>query len=236
MIAESDAVDFLCTLGDSSVQLIWTDPPFGTDGFQSSSSGARYRDLTVGKVVSMMEEVAWQAKRVLTDDGVLAVCLDYRAVHQVYCAVVEQGLLPQGEIVWTFGLGRGASKWWANKHNTILLFSKTESPRFYPERVPTTVRRAPKPGYEGDKKVASVWDYTLSNSASERVGYPNQKPEALIAPFVLVHTDEGDLVVDPFGGSGSTAAVAKSLNRLYATSDINPEAVAVMRRRLGLVD
>jgi DNA modification methylase len=233
LISCRDAVEFLSSLEDDSVQLIWTDPPFGTDSYQVTySTGKKYRDTNVESVVELLSRVGKQAKRILTNDGVLAICLDYRAVHQTYCALLEQGLVPHGEIIWTFGLGRGATKWWANKHNTIIMFSKSGTPRFYEDRVPTTYRKAPKRGYEGGKKVTSVWDITLSNTAPERVGYPNQKPEELIKPFVAVHTDEGDLVVDPFGGSGSTAFVANQMGRKYATNDINPVAVEVIKKRL----
>jgi site-specific DNA-methyltransferase (adenine-specific) len=229
-----DAVEFMRQLGNNSAQLIWTDPPFGTNQVQRlHSTGKRYQDLSVDAVVELMAQIGTEAARALTADGVLAVCLDYRAVHQVYCALLDSGLTPHGEIVWTFGLGRGASRWWANKHNTVLLFSRGRAPRFNVDYVPTVPRKAPKKGYEGDKKATSVWDITLSNTDAERVGYPNQKPLALIKPFIEVHTNEGDLVVDPFGGSGSTAAAAKELDRRYATADINSVAVQTMTDRLA---
>lgn len=234
MIYHGDAIEFLRQIEDESVQLIWTDPPFGTDKYQKiESTGKRYRDDSVDAVIDLMRGVASEAFRVLSSSGVFAICLDYRAVHQVYCEVLEAGFIPHGEIIWTFGLGRGATKWWANKHNTILLFSKSESPFFDASMVPMVERKWPKKGYEGAKKVASVWDITLSNTHPERVGYPNQKPESLIEPFVLVHTRENDLVVDPFGGSGTTAAVAKRLGRRYAIGDANIEAVRVITARLG---
>jgi site-specific DNA-methyltransferase (adenine-specific) len=223
-------------LEDGSVQLIWTDPPYGTDRYQKiQSTGKKYRDDSVDDVVKLMKEVADEAVRVLSIHGVLAVCLDYRAVHQVYCALLEAGLHPHGEIIWTFGLGRTARKWWANKHNTILLFSKSSTPLFLEDEVPRVERKAPKGEYQGDKKVASVWDITFNSTNAERTGYPNQKPEKLIEPFIKVHTREGDLVVDPFGGSGTTAAVAKRLGRRYAIGDANIEAVNVIKDRLGEV-
>jgi len=237
MIWEGNGIDMLKTLDDGTVQLLWTDPPFGTGKQQKVvSSGLHYTDGAVNDVLALSRDMAIQARRVLSDDGVMAVCLDYRAIHPV-CVLAAKYLEPCGEIVWTFGLGRGSTRWWTNKHNTIALFAlKGASPRFYYDRVPSTTRKAPKAGYEGDKKVASVWDYTMSNTDPERVGYPNQKPEAIIEPFVLVHTDEGDLVVDPFGGSGSTAAVAQRLGRRYAIADTNPSAIETIKKRLGVTD
>lgn len=237
MIFHGDGIEMLTSIEDGAVQLLWTDPPFGTNKRQRvASSGTYYEDVDVSGVVTLIECLGREAKRVLSSDGVLAVCLDYRAIHPA-CVALMRDLKPLGEVIWTFGLGRGSTNWWTNKHNTVALFSRYGvHPRFHYERVPTTVRKAPKAGYAYDKKVASVWDYTLSNTDPERVGYPNQKPEAIIEPFVLVHTDEDDLVVDPFGGSGSTAAVAKRLKRRYAIADINPVAITTMRKRLNTVD
>jgi len=228
-----DAIKFMKALPSNAVQLIWTDPPFGTNNIQRIESTAKqYKDLTVDQVIELMVDVGKAAFDALTDTGVLAICLDYRSVHQVYCEMLKIGFIPQNEIIWTFGLGRGASKWWANKHNTILLFSKTSNPLFQADFVPLVHRKAPKKGYEGAKKVASVWDITLSNLNPERVGYPNQKPLDLIKPFIEVHTKVGDAVVDPFGGSGSTAYASKLLGRRFVTNDANPVAVDVMLKRL----
>jgi DNA modification methylase len=232
-----DAVKFTKALPKNSVQLIWTDPPFGTNNTQRiESTKKQYRDLTIDDVIVLISNVGKAAFDALTDTGVLAICLDYRAVHQVYCKMLEIGFIPQNEIIWTFGLGRGASKWWANKHNTILLFSKTSNPLFQAGFVPYVERKWPKKGYEGAKKIASVWDITLSNTHPERVGYPNQKPLDLIKPFIEVHTKPGDAVVDPFGGSGSTAHAAKLLDRRFIINDINIEAVNTMVARLSMQD
>lgn len=229
-----DAVAFMRSLADDSVQLIWTDPPFGTNKHQHIvSSGHRYRDYAPVEAVDLIVSTCGEAARVLTDSGVMAVCLDYRVVHQVAAKLMDTDLIWQGELIWTFGLGRGASNWWANKHNTILLFSRTNEPLFQADAVPLVARKAPKPGYADTKKVASVMDITLSNTDSERVGYPSQKPLQLITPFIEVHTRVGDLVVDPFGGSGSTAYAAQLAGRRWATADTNPVAVATMRERLG---
>jgi len=229
----SDATQFMRNLPQNSVQLIWTDPPFGTNNIQrNNATNKQYKDLSIDEVIKLLVDIGYAAYQALTDTGVIAICLDYRSVHQVYCEMLKIGFIPQGEIIWTFGLGRGATKWWANKHNTILLFSKTTNPLFQEEFVPTVIRKAPKKGYEDNKKVSSVWDITLSNTDAERVGYPNQKPLDLIKPFIEVHTKVGDYVVDPFGGSGSTAHAAKLLNRNFITNDNNEVAIEVMQKRL----
>ena len=77
---------------------------------------------------------------------------------------------------------------------------------------------------------------TFNSTNAERTGYPNQKPEKLIEPFILVHTSEGDLVVDPFAGSGTVGAVAKRLGRKYLMIDVNLVAIKTMQKRLEIGD
>ena len=239
-IINGQASELFAELEPRSVQLIWTDPPFGTDTTQSLKHA--YRDGTVEDTVRFMRALGVEAERVLTDDGVLALCLDYRAIHQAVVAIQESGLTFHGEIIWSFAQGRAATKWWANKHNTVALFDRNYGGRFHTDKVPT-VNRAAGPTtrkykdkvyeYGETRPVNSVWDIT-GMSKAERSGYPNQKPRALIEPFVDVHTDEGDLVVDPFMGSGSTAVSALGKGRRFAGSDINPEAVEITLARIKL--
>lgn len=78
----------------------------------------------------------------------------------------------------------------------------------------------------------SLWEVaTLSNNPAESVGYSTQKPEALLERIIKASSNEGDLVCDFFGGSGTTAAVAERLGRRWITTDIGKPAILVMRKR-----
>ena len=83
------------------------------------------------------------------------------------------------------------------------------------------------------KKQDSVIEYTMSPTSRERVGYPTQKPLDVLRQIVGVHSRRGDLVIDPFMGSGSTLIAAKELGREYAGADINPDARQIALERLG---
>lgn len=219
------------SLAEESVQLIWTDPPFGTNKVQEGSKHS-YRDGDVWTTLNLMEDLAITAQRVLTPTGVLAVCLDYRSVHQTY-EVIAEHLKPKGEIIWHFELGGVAKRWWTNKHNTILLFSKTDEPQFNYDAVPFVPRKEKRGTYtSAERKVNSVWNKTLGPTDSERVQRANQKPLDIVRPFIEVHTNEGDLVVDPFMGSGTTLVAAKELGRRYAGADIDPIAREITKERL----
>ena len=84
-------------------------------------------------------------------------------------------------------------------------------------------------------KLGSVWTdiQVLNSQAKERTGYPTQKPLALYERIISASSNEGDLVADPFCGSGTTLVAAKRLGRRFAGCDVNPEAVGQTRRRLS---
>jgi DNA modification methylase len=119
------------------------------------------------------------------------------------------------------------------RHNNLLTFTRTaDSGLFDPSAMPKVKRLAPKPGYAETKPAGSVWDFTMSNTHPDRVGYPNQKPLEIVTPFVLAHTAPGDLVVDPFMGSGTTGVAAVRAGRRFLGWDLSGAAVEVARKRL----
>ena len=78
-----------------------------------------------------------------------------------------------------------------------------------------------------------TWQISMINPvAKERLGYPTQKPEALIERIIKASSNEGDLVLDCFVGSGTTAAVAEKLNRNWIASDNSPLAISTTRKRM----
>ena len=87
---------------------------------------------------------------------------------------------------------------------------------------------------DAGKLPTDVWWHTIvSPTGKEKTGYPNQKPEAILRRMISASTRSGDAVLDCFAGSGTTGAVARQLGRRFVLVDDNPDAVAVMRRRLG---
>lgn len=221
---------------DESVHLVWTDPPFNTGDRQKVVSTGKFYDDKHDDYERMLRSTFRQCHRVLHRRGVCCVCLDYREVHEAKALLDEVfgREMYRGEVIWHFELGNISKSWWTNKHNTILTYAKSDQAVFHFDRVPTTLRKSPKGTYTAPKKVTSVWNFTMSNSDAQRVGYPNQKPLEIIEPFVLVHTEEGDTVLDPFAGSGSTGEAALKNNRNAVLIDRNEEAILVARKRLDL--
>lgn len=166
----------------------------------------------------------------------------------------------RNEIIWTyFGFKRSTAKKFPQKHDVIYSYSRNteyiwntqykphseeyirrfktdENGRLYRDDVNPTGggSRVIYLDEVGGDIVDSIWDDIppVNPIAKERVGYATQKPEKLLERIIKASSNEGDLVCDFFGGSGTTAAVAEKLGRRWITTDIGKPAALVMRKRL----
>lgn len=177
----------------------------------------------------------------LTPDGSFFVHLDYREVH--YAKVALDRLLGRdrfrNEIIWAYDFGGRPKRWWPAKHDSILWY--TLDPKRYVfqfeemDRIPYMA-----PGLVGKEKAArgktptDVWWHTIVPTAGkEKTGYPTQKPLGVLERIIKVHTEPGDIVLDFFAGSGTTGEAAARHDRGFVLIDENPEAIAVMSKRLA---
>jgi len=182
-------------------------------------------------------EEAW---RLLDDEGTLYLHLDYREVH--YAKVVLDALFGResflNEIIWAYDYGARAKRKWPAKHDTILVYVKNPATYYFNNE---EVDREPymAPGLVTPEKVAlgklptDVWWHTIvSPTGKEKTGYATQKPEGILRRVIQASSKPGDWVLDFFGGSGTTGAVAAKLGRRFVLVDQNPAALEVMRARL----
>ncbi len=182
-----------------------------------------------------------QAWRLLDDRGTLYLHLDYREVH--YAKVALDALFGRdcflNEIIWAYDYGAKSTSRWPAKHDTILVYVKNPKTYFFDN---TAVDREPymAPGLVTAEKAArgklptDVWWHTIvPTNGRERTGYATQKPEGILRRIIQASSAPGDWVLDFFAGSGTTAAVARQLGRRFVVVDENPDAVAIMRARLG---
>ncbi|MFD1721259.1 DNA-methyltransferase [Amnibacterium endophyticum] len=183
-------------------------------------------------------EEAW---RLLANDGTLYLHLDAREVH--YAKVLLDALFGRecflNEIVWAYDYGGRSARRWPAKHDTILVYVKDPDRYWFDAEA---VDREPymAPGLAGAEKAAAgklptdVWWHTIvSPTGRERTGYPTQKPLGVLRRIVAASSRPGDWVLDLFAGSGTTGAAARGLGRRFVLVDDNPQAVEVMRERLG---
>ena len=182
-----------------------------------------------------------QAWRILKDTGTLYLHLDYREAH--YAKVLLDALFGRdcflNEIIWAYDYGGKSKSRWPAKHDTILVYVKNPNSYYFDS---TAVDREPymAPGLVTPEKVAKgklptdVWWHTIvSPTGKEKTGYPTQKPLGILRRIIQASSKPGDIVLDFFGGSGTTAVAAAMLDRSFITADQNPESIAVIKERLA---
>jgi len=191
--------------------------------------------------LGFMEPRLVEVRRLLSDDGSLFVHLDYREVH--YCKVLLDRIFGRAsflnEIIWAYDYGGRTRKRWPPKHDNILWYAR--DPRSYifnydcvdriPYMAPGLV--GPEKARRGKTPTDTWWLTVVSATGHEKTGYPTQKPVALLERLVKVHSLPGDMVMDCFAGSGTLGEAAARHGREFILIDNNPEAVAVMVRRLA---
>ena len=207
-----------------------------------------YKDnYSVKQLVDFMYLRAVQFKRIMKDTASIYLHCDWHASH--YLKVMMDEIFGyknfQTEIIWHYkGGGRGGRSW-AQKHDSILYYRRGDTCVFNKDDVLVPYEsnmmkwlytKGNLKGKEMPKgKIPDdVWDIPIINPlAKERLGYPTQKPEALIERVIKASSNEGDIVLDPFCGSGTTVVVAKRLNRKYIGIDSSPIAIEVTMNRLN---
>jgi site-specific DNA-methyltransferase (adenine-specific) len=181
-----------------------------------------------------------EVHRVLAPEGSLYLHVDWRTVHHVRLLLDEVFGAERflNELVWAYDYGGRARDRWPRKHDTILWYAKGDRWHFDREAIDRIPYLAP--GLVGPEKAArgklptDVWWMTIVPPASaERTGYPTQKPVRLLERIVAASSRPGDLVLDPYAGSGTTGVAAERLGRRWLLIDRNPVAVEIARARLA---
>ena len=219
------------------------------EGDRTGFGGKRYRTQAVGtqaypdafdNYLGFLEPRLHEIRRALRAEGSLYLHLDQREVH--YCKVLLDQIFGRAnflnEIIWAYDYGGRSKRRWPAKHDTILLYVKDRKRyTFNAEAIDRIPYMAP--GLAGPEKAArgklptdTWWHTVVPTNGKERTGYPTQKPEALAERIIRASSNPGDLVCDPFAGSGTVGAVAARLGRRFLLIDNNPEAIACMRKRL----
>ena len=190
-----------------------------------------------------------ELKRVLKDTGSIYLHCDPTASHYLKLVMdaVFGGQNFRNEIVWCYAGGGIPKKDFPRKHDIIFRYTRTDSYFFNPEYRPysegtiqrgrTTVKgKYAEKGLRPEGTPINDWWIDVnpihSPTDAEKMGYPTQKPEALLERIIKASSNEGDTVLDPFCGCGTAVAVAQRLNRKWIGIDITHLAIALMKHRL----
>ena len=251
-VIQGDCLDVMRGLDSETVDLAYADPPFATgrdfgafdDRWESLDC---YRAWLTARLVEM--------RRLLKPTGSIYVHCDWHANHHVRLALDEvfgYGRF-QNEIVWCYASPMSPGRRFGRKHDTVYFYTVgsywtwNESDLYVPYRVGPNpggfIGGGMMPGIDKERRAEYLargrkpfdwWeDCPPLRGQPEGPRYPSQKPLSLLERIIKASSNEGDLVLDPFCGGGTTLVAAEKLNRRYLGIDASPAAVAVARERLG---
>lgn len=244
-----DAFDVLKGLhGRTHVDLLFADPPynltktFGQEKFAGRSSEAYEEWLDSWLVL---------CGQILADTASIYICGDWRSSSSIQ-RVGSKYFKLQNRITWEREKGRGAKANWKNTAEDIWFFTVSDRYTFNLDAVkqrrrvlaPYRENGLPKDWTVGtsgnyrDTHPSNIWtDISVPFwSMPENTDHPTQKPEKLLAKMILASTNPGDLILDPFAGSGTTAVTAKKLGRRFVAIESNEEYCLLAQKRLAIAE
>lgn len=244
-----DLFDILGYLPESFADLLFIDPPYNlTKSFNAttfrSRSGEEYREW--------LETWLPPLVKCLKPTASVYMCGDWRSSSAIY-EVVSKYLVVRNRITWEREKGRGAKNNWKNNSEDIWFCTVSDDYTFNVDAV--RLKRqviAPYTDHNGDPKdwertgdgnfrltaPSNIWtDITVPFwSMPENTSHPTQKPEKLVAKTVLASTSPGDIVIDPFLGSGTTSVVCKKLGRQYIGVELDFDYCCLAEKRLEMAE
>ncbi len=244
-ILQGDCIEKLNQFPEKSVDLIFADPPYN---LQLSKTLWRPNMTKVDAVDDKWDQFdnfqayddfsrAWlrACRRVLKDNGTLWVIGSYHNIFRTGSILQDLGYWILNDVIWikTNPMPNFRGVRFANAHETLIWASKSKDARY------TFNHHAMKP-FNNDKQMRSDWVLPIC-SGKERIkvngkkAHSTQKPEALLYRVILSSTNPGDVVVDPFFGTGTTGAVAKKLHRHFIGIEQETRYISVAKKRLDAI-
>ncbi|MCI6802883.1 MAG: site-specific DNA-methyltransferase [Prevotellaceae bacterium] len=248
-LIHGDLFDVLPTLPDGFANLIIVDPPYNlTRNFGDKKftvvSPQQYEEYLRSWFSLLCDKLA--------PDGTLYMCGDWRCSSSMQ-RVIEERLTILNRITWQREKGRGAAHNWKNSMEDIWFAVKNPKDYYFDVEAVKVRRRVLAPYREEGRP--KDWEETSEGrfrttfpsnfwddisvpfwSMPENTDHPTQKPEKLIAKLILASSREGDVVFDPFLGSGTTAVAAKKLGRRYCGIELHLDYCLLAAKRLLLAD
>ncbi len=225
-----DALEKLKLLESESVDLIVTDPPYNLN----KDYGNNRDSLEFNEYLAFSREWITQCLRVLKPTGTMYVFMGMRYISYIF-TILEQEMKMEFNswITWYYTQGIGKTKGFSPRHDDILMFTKSKKYKFNIDNV-----RVPQKYYRSVNNMrganpGNVWEFSHMHYCNKnRQKHPTQKPEGLYERMILASSDEGDVVLDPFVGSGTALRVCQQTNRKCIGIDINPEYIEMIKERL----
>ncbi|MFM1514704.1 DNA-methyltransferase [Helcococcus ovis] len=239
-----DTFNVLDHIENNSIDLLIVDPPYN---LRKNYHGNIFNEKNTKEYADYTEKWISKIKPKLKDKGSIYVCCDWKS-SMIIGSILLKYFNIKSRITWEREKGRGAKSNWKNSLEDIWFATNSEEYTFNIDAVkkrkkviaPYKEEGKPK-DWKDDKNVkyrdthpSNFWDdITIPFwSMPENTAHPTQKPEKLIAKLVLASSNEGDLILDPFMGSGTTSVVCKKLNRKFIGIEQNELYVSWAEKRL----
>nr|WP_269845066.1 site-specific DNA-methyltransferase [Marinicauda salina] len=246
-ILEGDCVEAMKALPDGSVDLVFADPPYN---LQLGGELHRPDNSRVAAVDNDWDQIgdfdaydlfscAWleEARRVLKDDGALWTIGSYHNIFRVGAFLQDMGFWILNDVIWRKSnpMPNFKGTRFTNAHETLIWAAKTRDAK-------VTFNYAAMKALNDGVQMRSDWTLPIC-AGSERLkladgkkAHPTQKPESLLHRVLLASTDPGQVVLDPFFGTGTTGAVAKKLGRHFIGVEADPDYAELARKRIAAIE
>ena len=243
-----NTLEILSLLPENSVDLLIVDPPYNLD---KDFHGNKFKRTSSEIYEEYTESWIKLVKPLLKNNATVYVCCDWLSSSQIFM-VLNKYFHVQNRITWQREKGRGALTNWKNGMEDIWFATNSNKYTFNVEAV--KVRRSVIAPYKEDGRPKD-WEETKEGrfrntypsnfwddisipywSMPENTAHPTQKPEKLLAKLIIASSNEGDVVLDPFLGSGSTSVTAKKLGRHYIGIEQNEQYCVWAEKRLHMAE
>ena len=241
-LLEGDSLLLLKKLEEESIDMIFADPPYFLSGDGITCSGGKMVSVNKGEwdnKISIKEKhdfnKKWirECKRVLKTNGTIWISGTMHNIYSIGMALEEEGFKIINNITWKKlnPPPNISCRCFVHSTETILWAKKDDKNAKYKFNY-SEMREM-----NGGKQMKDVWETSLTKPSEKKCGkHPTQKPMELLAKIILASTDEGDLILDPFNGSGTTGIVANKLNRKYIGIEKEKEYLDLTIKRKKKID
>jgi len=245
-IIHGDCLAALGDIADQSVDLVFADPPYN---LQLSGDLSRPDQTHVDAVKDAWDQfdsfaaydaftTAWltEARRILKPDGAIWVIGSYHNIFRVGTILQDLDYWILNDVVWrkTNPMPNFRGRRFTNAHETLIWAARSQKSRHI-------FNYEAMKALNDDVQMRSDWELPLCTGgerlkqADGKKAHPTQKPESLLARVILASTRRGDVILDPFFGTGTTGAVAKKLNRQFIGIEQDAAYVDIARKRIAKV-
>lgn len=239
-------------IDDESISLVVTSPPYNINikygnkhknGKVISTKGIKYQDnLSEEEYKKLLKKVFQECQRVLKKNGSIWVniknrCKDGIIIPPFWILDLFKDMYLKNIIIWNFDWGGSTNKRFAPRYEYIFWFTKDKNEYIFnldDIKIPALNYRPDRFKSQWKNPTDAWYIQLVSGNYPERTSHPAQYPEELIERIIKVASNENDIVLDPFIGSGTTARVAKDLKRQFIGYDTNKEYINMADKRLKL--